>query len=136
METNNIIHTCKDCSNARRKNFQNTNYVDKLRTIQRNLDLEQIDKIPRQHYAAKIPFQSLEEVFNPEINRNFYINTYDESTDLTTEHMWVQIGDVNFEDKTICGILVNEPINFELPMGSIVVADFIDIEDLYLLDNN
>ena len=134
MENNNVIITCKNCSEERRNKFQNTNYIDTLKTVQKNLDLEMIDKIERKHYAAKIPFQSLEEIFNPAINGNFYINTYDELSDEKTEHMWIQIGNVNFEEKTICGMLVNEPTCFDISYGSIIVADFKDIEDLYVLN--
>ena len=48
--------------------------------------------------------------------------------------MWVILGDVNFEEKTVCGILVNEPITLDIEVGSIVRADFKDIMDIQILE--
>lgn len=131
LEDDNIVITCADCSNTKRELFQKTNYIDTLKIAQRNIDLERIDGIPRTHYFVKVPFQILEELYNSEIDRYFYINKYYEDSKAPTEHMWVEIGDVNFSEKTICGILANSPIVFDIPIDSIVIVDFKDIEAFY-----
>ena len=84
-------------------------------------------------YLIEIPFQHLSKEFNEESGRYFYINTYNNPND-PAEGMWVILGDVNFEEKTVCGILVNEPITLDIEVGSIVRADFKDIMDIQILE--
>ena len=129
MSKNNCFEVCKSCSDKKRNDFQKTDYVSLLKEIQLILEKERLSKKSAQHYVAKIPFQSLEIFFNEEINTNFYYNTYDIENP-NCEHMWIDIGDVYFDKNTICGILRNEPVHIPVNYGSIIIADFSQIEDI------
>lgn len=130
----NVQAVCKSCFVNKIKNFQNTEYIDTLKMIQRNLDLEKMLGLKNQkRYLAEIPFQNLKREFNQECECYFYINKFNNPEDIT-EGMWIIIMDVNFEEKTICGILVNEPVNFNLEFRAIVRADFKDIMDIQIME--
>ena len=132
MNTN-VRKVCKACFEKKRIEFQKTNYIDKLKQIQLSINVGMFLGSSINKYLIEIPFQHISKTFNEESGRYFYINTYNNPND-PAEGMWVILGDVNFEEKTVCGILVNEPITLDIEVGSIVRADFKDIMDIQILE--
>lgn len=132
MNTN-VRKVCKACFEKKRIEFQKTNYIDKLKQIQLSIDVDMFLGSSMNKYLIEIPFQHVSKTFNKESGRYFYTNTYNNPND-PAEGMWVILGDVNFEEQTVCGILVNKPITFDIEVGSIVRADFKDIMDIQILE--
>lgn len=132
MNTN-VRKVCKACFKKKRIEFQKTNYIDKLKQIQLSIDVDMFLGSSMNKYLIEIPFQHVSKTFNKESGRYFYTNTYNNPND-PAEGMWVILGDVNFEEQTVCGILVNKPITFDIEVGSIVRADFKDIMDIQILE--
>ena len=130
MKTGIIVTKSKYWGERQLSAFQKTDYIKKLENIQKGIDLWQIDSIQRGFYAVKIPFQIINEGFNDSLNKRFYTNYHLSDCDLPTEHMWVQVADVNFESKKICGILLDSPLHIQLKEKDIVVVDFNDIESI------
>lgn len=123
---------CRECSDKIRKEFQKTNYIDTLRKAQFEFDKEAITGTSNVKYILKFPMQYINTAHNDDIDRDFYINIFDENSDdiIAIEHIWMVLGNVNFETKTVCGMLINKPIYFNLKEGDIVIANFKDIEDI------
>lgn len=125
---NNIKLSCKNCSNEKRREFQKTNYIEKLKEIDVLLKEERYENVNNHHYVFKMPMQKLEKYYNEEDNVYFYVNSHDEDIDGDVEHVWVEIFDINFQSKTICGVLRNDPVIFNINEGDIIISDFKDIE--------
>lgn len=132
MNTN-VRKVCKACFEKKRIEFQKTNYIDKLKEIQFEIDIDMFLNKNTNKYLIEIPFQHLSKEFNEECGKYFYRNAYDNLND-PAEGIWVILGDVNFEEQTVCGILVNKPITFDIEVGSIVRADFKDIMDIQIME--
>lgn len=128
-----VRKVCKTCFEKKRVDFQNTDYIKILKKAQFDLDIERTLGVNSNNkFMAEIPFQNISKVFNPECERCFYINKYNDP-DKQAEGMWILIGDVNFKEKTICGVLVNNPVIFDIAIGSIIRADFKDIMDIAVM---
>ena len=129
-----VRKVCKTCFEKKRVDFQNTDYIKILKRVQFDLDVERALGVNSNNkFLAEIPFQNISKVFNPKCEIYFYINEYNNS-DKQAEGVWILIGDVNFEEKTICGVLVNDPVIFDIAVGSIIRADFKDIMDIQIME--
>lgn len=128
-----IRKVCKSCFEKKRLEFQKTNYIDKLKMIQLGIETDMFLGASMNKYVVEIPFQHISKIFNKEYGKYFYINTYNNPDD-PAEGMWIILGDVNFEEQTVCGILINHPVTFNIDVGSIVRADFKDIMDIQILE--
>lgn len=124
----NIKISCKKCSNKKRMEFQKTNYIEELKKIDILLNEERFKKVQNPHYVLKVPMQSLEKYYNEEDDVCFYVNSFDDTFDGDVEHVWIEVFDINFERKTVCGVLRNNPIIFNVNIGDIMIFDFKDIE--------
>ncbi|MGL5713385.1 MAG: DUF2314 domain-containing protein [Paraclostridium sp.] len=126
-ELKNVGIVCKECSNDRRKEFQATVNIDEECIKIQNAINE------RKKVFIKVPFsEHCKRGFNPQIGQEFfYLNNTESLIDVEVEHMWLLCGDVNIEEKTVCGVLANKPVIFNgIEEGSIVVADYTDIEEI------
>lgn len=124
----NIKISCKKCSNEKRMEFQKTNYIEELKKIDILLNEERFKKVQNPHYVLKVPMQRLEKYYNEEDDVCFYVNSFDDTFDGDVEHVWIEVFDINFERKTVCGVLRNNPIIFNVNIGDIMIFDFKDIE--------
>lgn len=126
MEPNqNIIHVCKDCSDNRRKKFQKNLSIADL------LMADMMAKRGEAVYIKAVFSKEQNKIYNPEIDRHFYVNNFSEDYSGRTEHMWLICGDVNIEERTVCGILSNDPVIVtDLKDKDIVIVRFEDIEDI------
>lgn len=126
MEPNqNIFHVCKNCSDSKRREFQRNLSITDL------LKADRMAKRGEVVYIKAVFSEEQDKFYNPDIDRYYYVNNFSEDYSGKTEHMWLICGDVNIEERTVCGLLSNDPVIVtDLKDKDIVIVRFEDIENI------
>lgn len=122
---NNIKRVSSESLNKSREDFQEKLSIDNF------LYMDELVKNKKQVYLKALFSKEQRKKTHPYIKEDIFINQLTPNYKGMTEAMWILCGDINIEQQTICGVLLNNPHQISnLKFRDIVVISFSDILDI------